>query len=266
MISADRQRLHSGFSLLELSIVLIVLSLMLGGILAVVTQETRRMKMDALKAKMNTIERAVLGFRKSQGRLPCPAKPSLDITHASFGLEASNPGSCVGGAIVADFTDGVKTVGGTVPVHTLGLPEEYMFDPWGGRFTYIVDIDLTATSAFTSNLIASTDLGSITVNDANGNAREDKAVLAIISHGPNGHGAFQLEPVRRNMSSNNASELQNCDCTNAAVAGAFNAIIVMSSNTISSGDGDVTRIFDDIVKFYTRTSFMSSGESLTETP
>ena len=253
---------RGGFTLLELSVVIIILSIMLGGILTVATQEIRRAKMAEVQTKMDTIEAALRAYTNRFSRLPCPGSGVLDYSESYFGVEAGNAGSCSGGDPEADFDDGVNTVGGVIPVRTLGLPESYMFDPWGGRFTYIVTKSATANDAFSNYSYSSDTMGSITVEDGEGNTRLSNAVAVIISHGSNGHGAFQLNGTRKNAGSENLNELTNCHCNDDATDDTFAATAVISSGYINSGN--VLDSFDDFARAYTREQFLTASQRIKE--
>lgn len=321
------EKRRAGFTLVELSIVLLIFSLMLGGILAAVTQDIRRKKQAELQMKLDTIEEALLNFRKLNTRLPCPADIDDAVTASTFGTEKATPGTCTGanytyslaptgsltvaslvvtgvssttgiyadsgiigtsiavGTTVASVDSGTQItlskqsippqafgasaftiaslVGGVLPTKALGLPDEYMFDPWGGRFLYMVDLRMTGSSAFTTYTVGSS-IGSIVVLDSasSPNTRYPRAVAAIISHGPNGHGAYQISGARKSSGSTNANEQENCDCNAAAAAGTFDNLIVLGRGTQSSGD--VLTSFDDTVRYYTRGSFYSRSEELKE--
>lgn len=263
---------HPGFSLLELSVVLVVLSLMLGGILSVMTQESRRSKTEEANKRLDEIQRAFITFRKSNNRLPCPAIIATAPTVSTFGYEAATPGTCTGTL----FNSSV-TVGGAVPVRTLGLPDHYMFDPWGGRFRYSVDMRFTATDAFETFSIRDhtaplalpviTNEGLVRYTAVNNRVSAAATnvlwVMALVSHGPNGHGAYQLNGALKMTGSTNTSEWQNCDC-NATVATAFDRVVVMTNSFAASSD-QLTG-FDDIVRYFTRSQLMSEEEMETNTP
>ncbi len=269
--------INHGFSLIELSVVLLILGLMIGGIMSAMTQESRRTKQLDLKTKMDAIEKAIGAFVKKNNRLPCPADGTYVVTVANFGKEGGTAGggTCGNGATydgsgirtvdstppTANFALG-NTAGGVVPVRTLGLPDEYAFDPWGGRFNYAVDVRLTATSAFATYSQINTT-GSITVNDNSGNARLTNAISVVISHGQNGHGAYQLSGTRKTAGSTNANEQTNCHCTAAAVAAAFSSIFVMGANT-ATNSSDLRTVFDDTLRYYTRGSFLANSDVVTE--
>lgn len=270
-----------GFTLIELSIVIVILGLMIGGIMSAINQENRRSKQADLKTKMDAVEKALGAFVKKNNRLPCPADGTYAITVASFGKEGgtAGSGSCGDGATY-DVTTGIRsadttpptanfklsnTAIGVVPVRALGLPDEYALDPWGGRFTYAVDIRMTATSAFSSTYSSIDNSGNFTINDGLGNVRLSNAIAVVVSHGQNGHGAFQLASggTRKNAGSTNANELINCHCTNAGVSGTTSNIYVMGGSTATSSSDQRTN-FDDILRYYTRGSFLTNSDAATE--
>ncbi len=249
---------RTGFTLLELAIVLVVLSLLAAGIMALLAQDTRRAKAMELEARLEAVHDALLAFRRLNDRLPCPADATLAVGSADFGVEAATPGTCTGGAPEANFDDGSNTVGGVLPVKSLGLPDTHMFDPWGGRLTYAVDIRATEAAAFTTYGPADTTIGSIQVNDGSGNARTTQAVAVIVSHGANGHGAYQLNGTRKSIGSTNSSEQLNCHCNASAADDVFTNVFDQHEQ---SGDySDLTDSYDDTVVYYVRSHLLSAAE------
>ncbi|MCZ2154069.1 MAG: type II secretion system GspH family protein, partial [Bryobacterales bacterium] len=196
-----RQR---GFSLLELSIVLVVIGVITGlGITAGVNQ-LERSRENQTSEKMKTIMEAVMTFRTVNGRIPCPSSLTAPPTDTNYGVEAANKGSCTGGSPAANFS-GSGVADGGVPVKALLLPDDFMFDGWGNRIRYSVRADATATNAF-SSIPANDTCGGIQVRDASGNNRTSSALIALISHGSNGHGAYTRSGAVRSSGSTEASE------------------------------------------------------------
>lgn len=267
---------RSGFTLLEMSLVLVVLSLILTGGLTILNQTVRMQRSGDVQAKLDRIEKAITNYRRLHNKLPCPADGTIPLINpsgvfqADFGVEvdSSGGGSCTG----ATFTDGSNTVGGVVPVRTLGLADEDAFDPWGGRFMYIVDKRVTKTESSSTTFYSSctsaittcgpkdTTVGSIRVNDGSGTARTSSAILLIMSFGGNGHGAYQGSGAIKSWGSTNADEQKNCHCTSTGAAAAFDATFVMhppkALESMKSG-------FDDIIRYYLRSSpaMLSASEA-----
>src|SRR5690242_8346084 len=83
------------------------------------------------------------------GRRPCPADGQYAINNANFGVEAATPGTCTGSTPAAPFGPDAGTsyvVGGTIPTKTLNISDDYAFDGWGRRMTYVVDTRATKAS------------------------------------------------------------------------------------------------------------------------
>ncbi len=247
--------------------------------MAALTQDLRIAKQAELKTKMDAIEKAIGAYVKKNNYLPCPADGSYAVTSAYFGVTGGTAGggTCVNGATydgngnrtanttppTANFSIG-NSVGGVVPVRALGLPDEYAFDPWGGKFSYAVDIRFTATDSFlASNYSYIDSTGGITVSDDAGNAILTNAIAIVLSHGQNGHGAYQLSGTIKTAGSTNAHELVNCHCTSAAAASTYNANFFMSRTT-STSSSDLRTVFDDTLRYYKRANFPTSLDVITE--
>jgi prepilin-type N-terminal cleavage/methylation domain-containing protein len=267
---------RSGFTLIELGIVLAILSLMLAGILAVATQNNRIQKRQELKTKMDAIESALMAFRKANGYLPCPASLNDQTDDTTFGRQAANAGSCTGGTPAATFDDSNQTVAGAVPVRNIGLPDRAAFDPWGGFFLYVVDKRATSATTFNPPKLStpyidgssdSSTLGSITVIDDLETPITDVAVVLLLSFGPNQHGAIsqgQTIGMRKYVGSTNTHEWENCGC-NATAATSFDAVFYRHQPTTTPGNA--LNSFDDTVRYYLRGDLTSgSTDTLTEVP
>ena len=141
----------AGFSLVEFAILLVIFgaiaaaSTMLGG------KWVEKEEHKSSKLNTKTVEEALDAYRKLNGRLPCPADPTLAPDDANFGVEAANAGTCTGGAPAAGTAAGGagNTVIGVVPTKTLGMGNNLVVDAWGNRFDYYVDKRMTGDNAFT---------------------------------------------------------------------------------------------------------------------
>jgi len=138
---------YSGFSLVELSIALVIVGFMIAGTLTVVKMQTDAANVSQTNAKLDKIERAIQLYYETSGFLPCPAEPTLTSTSANFGLgrngETATSNPSVLNSTGATCTGAVNISGaylGAVPTRTLSLPDDFMFDAWGNRFTYVVTI------------------------------------------------------------------------------------------------------------------------------
>ncbi|MCI5049018.1 MAG: type II secretion system GspH family protein [Rickettsiales bacterium] len=241
-MGAVHSKIHriSGFSLVELSIALVIISVILASVLPFITESTKIADSDQTVERMEAIEEALLAFYGTNGRLPCPGDSTLSVNTANYGVEADVPGTCTGGAIEATYENiGAGVVAGMVPVKTLNLPDEYSFDGWGRRFTY------HATTAATN----ATTAGVITIQDHALANRTTAAIYALVSHGPTGHGGHTVGASRFDFDVSTAKELENCDCDDDAVDTGYDAVLVKG---MEYPTGSVTTLFDDVVIYMTQ--------------
>lgn len=161
--------LESGFSLLEIAIVMVVIGLILGGILIPLSSQFEKQDRDKTALTLPEIQKAVVGYALANGRLPCP--------------DADGDGT-------EDLAVTCTTVEGSVPWVDLGVGR---LDAWGQEFTYRVTgnfadtVDGTGCGVPTAGV--SFELcsnGDISVMDAAGGAAVANGVPAIIvSHAKN---------------------------------------------------------------------------------
>jgi Chaperone of endosialidase len=236
------------FSLFEISIALTVMGLMAGAAIEMLNESMSSKGAETTVARMDDIEEAMVAFRLANKRLPCPASMSATINTASYGAEAATPGTCTGLS-----GDGSNAVYGSVPVKALGLDDMAAFDGWDRRIVYHVDKRMTGTTATDTYASDDTTVGIFTVKDgaAAPTDRTTKAVYVLASSGGNGHGSYGMGGTqRRSVGSTNTHELENCDCTSAGIAAAYNLDFYQHQRTENAAS--VLDTFDDQVRYRLR--------------
>lgn len=107
---------NKAFTLLELSIVLVIISVVMGGAMVLFTQSLDLQQVKETQGKMAAIQEALLEYRRAFNRIPCPADMTqlMDATSSNnFGIEAANNGTCTGGTPAANFSMAASTFTGT---------------------------------------------------------------------------------------------------------------------------------------------------------
>jgi prepilin-type N-terminal cleavage/methylation domain-containing protein len=168
---------QGGFTLAELAIVLVILSLLAGGLMvplgARVEARDRQLSLDRLR----DIQQALTGFAIIHGRLPCPSTED-DPGAPGYGIEDSPPCNTAREGRLPWLSLGLP------PTDAWGLTRRNRGDDWGGHWHYRVDrafadTPISAATAPADDLqIRAHDGSRITVTDS-------QAVAIVYSTGPN---------------------------------------------------------------------------------
>lgn len=245
----------SGFTLIELAMVLFIVSMLIGGLLLPLSAQYELGGRQETEKALANIREALIGFAMVNGRLPCPAVASIPSGTAVSGLEAgreattpagaNGPCACdtsptsgvagiVGAGAVACSVANPDTdsVGGVLPWATLGLPET---DAWGHRYTYRVTSQFarlpTGQTTFgpacsppatvLNAAFALCSIGPISVSTAavGGIAVASNVPAIVVSHGKNGLGA-RSPTGNIDAVATAADEVENADNNNSLVSSA----------------------------------------------
>ena len=247
----------SGFSLIQVTILLAAAAIILASTLPGNEAGDFNTKTAINVDKLDRVEIAMNQFMTIKGRRPCPADGQYDVNDHNFGIETS-AGTCTGGQIMGTDSGTGHIVVGTIPTKTLGLSDEYAFDAWGRRFTYVMDN--RATSAATcQSLQNSNTSGSLQItikNHAGATVGTDNIMYAYISHGADGHGAWppQGSTIANRINRGIPNDLAGGtdSLTNAAVNAAFSTTSAIQTNVRVKRDK--TTNFDDLVYYHRDTA------------
>ena len=82
---------QSGFSLVELTIVLVIVALLSGGLMFGLSGQRDQIQNKEARQQLETIREALIGYAMANGRLPCPAPANLPNTDPLAGRERNPP-------------------------------------------------------------------------------------------------------------------------------------------------------------------------------
>lgn len=231
---------NGGFTLIEMAVVLVIISMVAGGFLTLLTVKDEQGRIDLTKERLQRVEEALMMFYKKYHRLPCPAQRTIADDVAGFGVEYTNGASVCddtqspAGIAKANAAGAVDEVWiGIVPTRSLNLPDIYGIDGWNTRFTYAVVNDLAQSEALFTGYTNTTDNTGViqildnfntTNNAADGNQITSNTLDAageyetnayiIISHGKDRRGGFSTSGTAIKTCPTGASvveESENCD-------------------------------------------------------
>ncbi len=282
-----------GFSLIELSIVVLILSIILSSALNVLGSKTQAEKSEVTYKKLEKIAKAVKVFAQNSdnNRLPCPMTTGMTSASDNFAEESADnivtPADCV------SLLESGENVMGFVPVLTLGLPPEYMYDDWGRLITYIINKNLI------SDMDDDSKISNINIISVDGNDNENTQMLryanptevgvsvpdctnpstpiiptstsdlipvcasfVLISHGANGHGSRNLAGIELTVST--AGYYEKAHSPVALDAGATDVISIynMPPNNSTANDPGLGEsiYFDDIILFLSKNSTLNVND------
>ena len=245
----------AGFTLIEIAVVIVVLSLLLAMIAGIGTAMVGQQRREATRQRLAGVETAIALFVSQNMRLPCPADGRLAGTDANAGRENPDPptGACGG-----------NQANGVVPWRALGLAEADVTDGWGNRLTYrvatpfivspsmnmtycdpggtkITAEPLAAPAGYCDPLCSSTtfttnctrpqavtatrglpvqSLAGAIIMDPNADPSTGAAYV-VISHGENGEGAYNNQGVLQAAASLGSGTEEAKNAANLALAGYY---------------------------------------------
>lgn len=241
MKTTPRYPISSGFTLIEMAMVLMIVALVLGGLLPTISSQIEQKQINDTRRQLDEIKEALIGYAVAYGRLPCPA------TTTSNGLE--NP---VGGGNCSNFYNGY------VPAATLGLNgtvnnQGLIVDSWGNPIRYAATAWSKTTpnvnNVFTSmNGMSTVGITSLTptllvcatasssnnsCSVANSTLTSNGVPAIIFSTGKNGGGTpLGTDELSNALSSNNPIFVSHLYTSSGSTNGEFDDIVTWLSTNV----------------------------------
>lgn len=244
----------NGFSLVELAIVIFIVGILLTAGLKLLSVRVNSAQIETTTTHQEAIKQALITYLGKHKRLPCPS-------------------TAAGGALPAPLPPCLSS--GIVPYAELGLDRATVLDGWENYFTYALTPNPISillppkmpatlppyTTAWTYSYHPSINIpplttnqsqafwpanstGGVTISDGVNTianpALATGAVIALISHGKNGYGAFNVKQGTNDASAAGADEIQNIN----PVIAPGNLRVIKRDVTDSAAAGGA---FDDLV-------------------
>lgn len=225
---------YVGFTLIEMALVLLVLTLLLGSLLVPLSTQVEQRQIAETQKTLEEVKEALIGFAIVNRRLPRPA--------VSFNDGTERPSLCA--TVPASVPAAEALCTGFIPWTTLGVRK---LDGWGKIFRYSVTPAFANGSITTSTIatkqIQTRDVGGALIYIAGSVTCSDNNCIpaVIFSHGRNNWGTSDAGNIFADSSGTNLDE----DTNNAATV-VFISRASSGSTTASGGE------FDDIVSSLSR--------------
>lgn len=258
MFIKNNKNSTTGFTLLEMSIVVLILGILLvGGInlhLSIVELSEKNLSSD----RIYIVDKAIREYILKNLHLPCPSNILLSETdnnyEENFGKELRDSnGECF--TEEEGYFKHDDYIAGGVPIKVLGLPSEYAEDAWGNRILYVVDkkyakskIGFFASGGASINIKGTQDTGEKVVTN--------RAIYVLISSGQNGNGAFR-DGIQNDINAD-LDDAKNIITTKASTS--YNPLDPNSSSSTNHNPVFIKDInnknFDDIVYYRDKNSLI----------
>ncbi|MBY0356079.1 MAG: hypothetical protein K2Q12_10200 [Rickettsiales bacterium] len=208
-----------------------ILGLVSGGLLTLGTKHTVKTNNTQINERLSRLEDALERYYTKNGTLPCPASFTQAENTAAFGRSTACASATPAGTFRTLPAGGIvandEVSIGAIPVRTLGLPDSFMYDPWGSRIEYamIARLSTIPYEAFTTTLTT----GVIQVVDATGAQLTPASNLAIVPYaiwslGSDKRASYNRVGTQNNLGCFSTKDAENCD----------NDAILMDSELIDS--------------------------------
>lgn len=135
-----RRRPQSGFTLIEVAVVIAIIAALLGTLLVPLATQVEAAKIRTTDLDMGEVREALIGFAMANGRLPCPDTNNDGLEEVTIldgavaGCNAPQP---------LDAGQPANSYSGTLPFSTLGVGAS---DAWGRLYLYQVTQEFVFTA------------------------------------------------------------------------------------------------------------------------
>jgi prepilin-type N-terminal cleavage/methylation domain-containing protein len=218
---------QSGFSLIELAVVLVIIGMLVGSVLGTLGARIENTRISETKDALDEIKLALYGFAISQtlvARLPCPDNNNDGIED----FDPLTPTQCASFEVAANL-----------PWATLGIKRG---DAWASSYSYWVADDYSSKGGFA---LATDATGDAQILGSVGSATpiSNNVAAVIFSHGKNQYGSIGLDNVARGASPGGAEYADENENTNGDSVFVSRPITTTGPLTETT----IPVIFDDIV-------------------
>ena len=244
----QKLKTNLGFTLIELSIVLIISSLILVGALQAYEIYDEKQKMERSTALMADVEQAILNFVQEEGRFPCPAPVNGSAAGNDYDLEQC---STANGVTRTNAGAGNILIG-KLPAETLDISNSYMKDVHGNYLVYAITEAATIDESVTGAIQVieegiDEDSSSSTYGQLVPLQTHNNVLYSVVSLGDNYVGAYQHDGSQQIECAGTQKEIENCDNDGVFISSLF------------SERDDVDEFYDDKIAFKTKLNGLVSN-------
>ncbi|EDN68444.1 general secretion pathway protein H [Beggiatoa sp. PS] len=220
-----------GLSLIEVTIVLVIIGLLLGGLLIPLSAQMDQQKIDLTKKRLEEIKEALLGFAIIYNRLPC-------VDTNGDGQENKDTTQC--------DSNGE----GYLPWKDLGVGR---YDAWGNPFRYQTEEDFNNLLGFNANPTSGLRIKNRNDNNFTNTTDDSYVVAMIFSCGKNG----RPDPTNPSPNTIDKNQTNDADGKRNTDASCSNQKVPGGQSKTYIHDVYVENEFDDILTWLSKNTLMN---------
>jgi type II secretory pathway pseudopilin PulG len=239
---------QEGYSLIEIAIFLLIVGLFIAPNITALQIQYRQQEQLNSWHELKAIHKALRFYAQTHGKMPCPASLTLAKTDPAYGSPAEDcdDGTPPAGVTRIDNGSGEFVLSGAVPVHALGMSRDFLTDPWGNYYYYVVTEDHIS-------LIDLDNEGIINVEDGNSNAITSTASFVVGTHGNSVKGATAQDTAAvQEACDATVLDGENCDFDDA----------LFIDTSVNESPPNPADFYDDYILWATNGSIMQEQASV----
>lgn len=242
-VTAEPCNKQRGFTLIELSIVMVALGLLIAPLFSYISAQVNIKRAIKEEAVNQRVLSALAVYAKQKGFYPCPSNPASAVGADDFGRGRDSDYSDGSGGDGVCNESNIVSVGGVfiggLPVRELGLPSRFAANTQSWKYSYAITADLTKNASA---------IGVITVKEPGLvlNNITTSAPFVIVNHGPDGKGTFSLYGAKGPACGNTARDSENCEHNDSSVG---NDTIFIDANFADVHNINDTDYYDDSISY-----------------
>ena len=191
----NRLRSTKAFTLLELAVVIVIITLLTAGGVAMLMSAMSRKSYNDTQEEINYIQKTIGDYFVAHGYIPCPADITKGEGIAGFGNGIGTGAAGTAGCTAANWTTG-NVVAGGLPTWQLRMKDSQASDAFGSKLIYVAYAPATVAGASATFPPGTSITDGIRFKYDSGDVTAGSYVFAVISLAESGGGIPAVAAAR----------------------------------------------------------------------
>ena len=222
----NRLRSTKAFTLLELAVVIVIITLLTAGGVAMLMSAMSRKSYSDTQEEINDVQKIIGDYFVAHGYIPCPADITKGEGAAGFGNGVGTGAVGAAACTAANWTTG-NVVAGGLPTWQLRMEDRYGSDAFGNKLIYVAYAPATVAGASAAFPPGTSITDGIRFKYDSGDVTAGSYVFAVISLAESGGGIPRSGGSKGRGTGNSDVDAQlACKCNpDGSLAGSYDATL-----------------------------------------